>query len=117
MLLQKCQSTNGFLHFPIGVDQEYFEQLTAEKLVTKFVKGFPKQEWIKTRPRNEALDCLVYAYAAALLAGLQRYDFNRLEREITPVEDTEEVQKTKIKTNASESRKEWIPRRKGWLKG
>lgn len=54
----------GYCHFPEGRDEEYFKQLTAEKLLTRYVKGFPVREWHKTRPRNEALDCRVYAYAA-----------------------------------------------------
>jgi phage terminase large subunit GpA-like protein len=47
---------SGFCHFPDTYDEEYFRQLTAEKKVTKYVKGFPRSEWVKTRPRNEALD-------------------------------------------------------------
>ena len=39
-------------------------QLTAEKIVTRYYKGFPRREWVKTRPRNEALDLRVYAMAA-----------------------------------------------------
>ena len=39
-------------------------QLTAEKMVTKYRRGFPVMEFVKTRDRNEALDCLAYAYAA-----------------------------------------------------
>lgn len=54
----------GYCHFPLERDVEYFEQLTAEKLVTKFYKGFARREWVKTRARNEVLDCRVYAYAA-----------------------------------------------------
>jgi phage terminase large subunit GpA-like protein len=54
----------GYCHFPLERELEYFEQLTAEKLITKFYKGFPRKEWVKARPRNEALDCRVYAYAA-----------------------------------------------------
>src|SRR5690606_15051567 len=38
---------------------------TAEKLVTRYVKGFPVREWHKPeKARNEALDCRVYALAA-----------------------------------------------------
>ena len=54
----------GYMHFPDTYDKAYFEMLTAEKLVTKYVRGFQKQEWVKIRARNEALDCRVYAYAA-----------------------------------------------------
>lgn len=55
---------SGYMHFPRICDRGYFDSLTAEKLVTKFVKGFPKRTWEKIRPRNEALDCRVYSYAA-----------------------------------------------------
>lgn len=54
----------GFMHFPFSYNREYFLMLTAEKVVTKFSKGFPKREWVKTRRRNEALDCRVYAFAS-----------------------------------------------------
>jgi len=73
----------GFYHFPIGIDDQYFVQLSAEKLVTKYVKGFPRLEWVMTGPRNEALDCEVYAYAAAIRAGIHHVDFDRLERVLT----------------------------------
>jgi phage terminase large subunit GpA-like protein len=53
----------GYCHFPETRQEEYFEQLTGEKVVTRFVKGFPRREWVKTRARNEALDTRVYAYA------------------------------------------------------
>ena len=56
----------GYCHFPIGngYDEEYFEQLTAEKAVTKTKAGTPVRVWVKTRARNEALDVRVYALAA-----------------------------------------------------
>ena len=58
----------GYMHFQKGVcDKAYFDSLTAEKLVTKYSKGFPKRAWVKIRPRNEALDCRVYSYAALKL--------------------------------------------------
>jgi len=59
----------GYCHFPAEREAEWFHQLTAEKLVTKYVKGVPKREWHQTRPRNEALDCRVYAYAALKIAS------------------------------------------------
>ncbi len=63
----------GYLHFPddAAFDQEYFDQLAAEKLITKYRYGRPHQEWQQIRPRNEALDCLVYALAALRLSGLR----------------------------------------------
>ena len=55
---------SGYMHFPRKCDSEYFDSLTAEKLQTKFSKGFAKRVWTKIRARNEALDCRVYSYAA-----------------------------------------------------
>ena len=65
----------GFLHFHMGTTGEYFEQLTAEKQVLRYNRGgFPTREWVKKpSARNEALDCLVYAYAALNLM-YQRFD-------------------------------------------
>ena len=61
----------AYLHFPRdpAFDDEYFAQLAAEKLVTKIRGTRPFQEWVQTRPRNEALDCLLYALAALRLSG------------------------------------------------
>lgn len=62
----------GYCHFPTGREDEYYRQLTAEKAVTKFVKGFPVIEWKKDAGRrNEALDCRVYAFAALVLTAPQ----------------------------------------------
>lgn len=63
----------GFIHFPKKFNQEYFEQLTAEKAVNKQHKGSIRREWIKTRPRNEALDCMVYAIAALNIFAFMVY--------------------------------------------
>lgn len=60
----------GYCHFPVERDKEYFDQLTAEKLVTrKDNSGGRARVWVcPDGRRNEALDCRVYAYAA--LQGL-----------------------------------------------
>jgi phage terminase large subunit GpA-like protein len=60
----------GYCHFPIDRPDEYFEQLTAERLVTRYVRGHAKRQWIKTRNRNEALDVRCYALAALSISGL-----------------------------------------------
>jgi len=55
----------GYMHFPAGRDVQWYEQLTAESVVTKYVKGFPTRVYQKkSGARNEALDCRVYGYAA-----------------------------------------------------
>lgn len=62
----------GYIHFPRdpAFDDEYFAQLTAEKLVTKIRGTRPYVEWVQTRPRNETLDCKKYALAALRLSGV-----------------------------------------------
>lgn len=55
----------GYCHFPADRDGAWFEQLTSEAVVTKYVKGFPTRTWVpKPNTRQEALDCRVYAFAA-----------------------------------------------------
>ena len=44
------------IHFPVDLDEEYFKQLTAEKRITKYVRGKPTMAWKQIRDRNEALD-------------------------------------------------------------
>ena len=64
----------GTVHLPRGIDAEWVKQLVAEQLVTvKTRRGFTRLEWQKLRERNEALDCRVYARAAAWIAGLDRW--------------------------------------------
>jgi phage terminase large subunit GpA-like protein len=62
--LRIVEAGPGYLHFPAWLEEEYFRQLTAEKVVTRFRKGRPVRYYEKTRPRNEALDLEVYALAA-----------------------------------------------------
>jgi phage terminase large subunit GpA-like protein len=62
------------------------KQLVAEQLVTvKTRRGFTRLEWQRLRERNEALDCRVYARAAAWIAGIDRWTERRsheLERQL-----------------------------------
>jgi phage terminase large subunit GpA-like protein len=63
----------GYIHLPDhhSIDDEYVAQLGAEKLMTRRRQGRLLQEWVQIRPRNEALDCMVYALAAHRMAGWQ----------------------------------------------
>jgi phage terminase large subunit GpA-like protein len=55
----------GYIHFHAEAGQEYFKQLTSERQVVRYVKGFAVREWKKKAgDRNEALDCFVYSYCA-----------------------------------------------------
>lgn len=63
--LQQQVPGGGYCHFPEDRHDEWYQQLTAEKLTLRYVKGQPIREWSKPdRARNEALDCRVYALAA-----------------------------------------------------
>ena len=76
----------GYCHFP-KYDSEYFKQLTAEQLVTKMVRGYQKREWQKTRERNEALDCRIYARAASISFGIEQFTetkWRNLEKALIP---------------------------------
>ena len=73
----------GTIHLPGWADTEWLKQLVAEQLVTiRNKRGYAHQEWQKVRERNEALDCRVYARAAAWILGADRWDeatWRRLE--------------------------------------
>jgi phage terminase large subunit GpA-like protein len=76
----------GYCHFPIGYDDEYFKQLTAEKKVNKLKKfdkndphGYSQWQYKKIRARNEALDCRVYAYAMLILLEPNWQDLQKQE--------------------------------------
>ncbi|WP_028769445.1 phage terminase large subunit family protein [Silanimonas lenta] len=75
----------GYVHLP-KIDAEFLQQLCAEQLVTRRDRhGFAVREWQKMRERNEALDCYVYARAAASAAGLDRFEerhWRELERQL-----------------------------------
>lgn len=68
--LRKTEPGPNYCHFPAGRDAEFFEQLTAEKAVTRTRKGHSIRVWEKKEGvRNEALDCRVYGTAALILSA------------------------------------------------
>jgi phage terminase large subunit GpA-like protein len=83
----------GYIHLPRGAEAEWVKQLVAEQLVTvKTKRGFTRLEWQKLRERNEALDCRVYARAAAWIAGADRWTeamWRDLESQIGPANEVE----------------------------
>lgn len=95
----------GYLHFHAQTGDEYFQQLTAEKQALRYVKGFPMREWVKkSSARNEALDCLVYAYAA-LNRLYQHYDrrtiWDQLEKRLEKGEQVPLRSRKKAAANAA----------------
>jgi len=100
----------GYIHFPIGLQDEFYLQLTAEKLVTGYDnKGNRRQSWVKTRERNDILDCKVYSYAAAIKEGLSRRDWDKFD----PFATNDKPQKTPEKRQVTDIRTlpKWFDRR------
>jgi phage terminase large subunit GpA-like protein len=66
----------GYIHTSNELDDEFYKGLTAEQLVTRYIKGRPRSEWhLKKGQRNEPLDLWVYGYAAlAYLGWLRKKD-------------------------------------------
>jgi len=83
----------GTIHLPGWTDSEWLKQLVAEQLVTvRNKRGFAKLEWQKLRERNEALDCRVYARAAAWITGADRWSvaqWDELERQVAAPNETD----------------------------
>jgi len=98
-----------YCHFPEYPD-EYFKMLTAEQLIRKTIRGYSKYQWEKMRDRNEALDCRIYARAAAAVVGLDRFrpdDWNELRNHVSSLLQTKKKTtagptKGGIKTKPSE---------------
>ena len=67
------QPRAGYLHFPANepaFDDEFFAQLTSNRLVEKTHRGRLIREWVQTRVRNEAYDCWKYALAGFRLSKI-----------------------------------------------
>lgn len=108
--LMLTERGRGYVHLPHAdwCDDEFAAQLTSERLVTKFHKGVPQSTWKKIRPRNEALDCSVYALGALRLL---HPDLEAVARRLSepPLQGPPKV---------SSPQRAWLgPRRSGWLKG
>lgn len=63
----------GATHFPKGLPEEYYKQLTAEYSITAYKRGRKVRIWEKKKSdRNEAGDIMNYNLAAAHYLGLHR---------------------------------------------
>lgn len=91
VLMQRLALTQpgpGYIHTSHELPDDYYKGLTAEQLVTRYVKGRPRSEWkLSKGQRNEPLDLWVYGYAAACYLGMPRWkehDWDRLAARIEP---------------------------------
>ncbi len=104
VIYSRIKAENATIHFPATVDEEYFKQLTSEKRVVKYVKGAKKFQWVKKTRNNEALDTLVYAFAAVYIL---QPNYDRIEALIKQNKSTQkEHGKDVVKRR---------PRQTGWI--
>ncbi|MFZ6767501.1 phage terminase large subunit family protein [Undibacterium sp. Di26W] len=125
----KFDSGPGAIHFSEDLSADYYEQMTAERKLTRYVKGFKRTEWVKAKAaRNEAWDLMVYNLAAAHFLGLHRWreaDWERKKLRVDPDQqdifapqvpqivrddDQEEEQPAKPQTRPRESPKVSAPK-------
>jgi len=80
-------------------------------------RGFARLEWQKMRERNEALDCRVYARAAAWIAGADRWGEAKwadLEAQAGAA-TAGVVNRPPPAPTGKRRRSEWLGNRGGWL--
>jgi phage terminase large subunit GpA-like protein len=112
--LKMDETGPGYMHFPIKYDDEYFEQLTAEKATVKYSRGFPHRVWVKTRARNDVLDCRVYAMAALAILNPNYKLISKKYSEVS--KRTQEIEDESTKQNISNIRKTRNTWATGWIR-
>lgn len=122
----------GFIGFPKGLGDTYFKELTAERRIEKRLKGgMTSFGWeLMDGDRNEALDTMVQAEAAAIKYGVRDLPpavWDRLEAERDPNSPEKPAPEPDISPNdpnpdwppptpiIDRSKSFMGPRRKGWL--
>lgn len=115
----------GYQHFPReGLPPDYYEQLTAERLITRYHRGRPRLEWVLPAGcRNEALDLKVYSLAAAHRLGVPRlrpHEWARLRDSLMPkvrdLFDAQEAQPDPAVPDRAPISLSKSPRRGGFVK-
>ncbi|SHE63360.1 Phage terminase, large subunit GpA [Ruegeria intermedia] len=112
----------GTVHLPHWVENEWLKQFVAEQLVTVRTKrGFARLEWQKLRERNEALDCRVYARAAAWIVGADRWTDDKwrdLEDQLGVADaSADPAGQINRQAQATQGKRQsdWLGRRGGWF--
>jgi phage terminase large subunit GpA-like protein len=84
-LLGRCriaQPSPKYLNLPVNVPPRYCQELAGSEVLVKKKKGAQWAYVWEPVPgvRNEPLDCAVYAYAAAIFVGLNRFNAAHWEK-------------------------------------
>jgi phage terminase large subunit GpA-like protein len=83
--LELKEPGHGWIHLPSGLSDDFFEQLTAEKLDRKRLRNQWVNAWVLPKgKRNEILDLVAYALAAGERAGVRRVNWDDLEQRVNP---------------------------------
>jgi phage terminase large subunit GpA-like protein len=100
----KAGAGAGVCHFPLERNADWYRQITAEKLITRYVKGQPVREWTKPdRARNEGTDCRIYALAAL---KIMQPNLKRLAERLGAAKPKKEAPKTAPEIPQEEARNE-----------
>ena len=90
----------GYIHFPDTLKDEYFKQLTAEKIITKHKNGYPYREYnLPGGRKNETLDCFIYNIGALTILNPNFSAISRKiyrEDEVVEAATTESVAPAKV---------------------
>ena len=109
--LKDAELGQGYIHFYPTITPDYFQELTAERQVLRYKHGYQERVWVKkSNARNEALDEMVYAYAA-FCRFQQKYDrrtiWDQLEKRRNPEQPKQEVP-LRSKGNKSSNRQNFV---------
>ena len=89
------QEGAGYVHFSDTLNDEYFRQLTAEKIIVKYVRGFKRRVFTKIRARNESLDCFVYGLAAYSIINTNVNSISaKIEAKSVKIDPVETIEQT-----------------------
>lgn len=90
----------GFVHFAAATPETYFKELTGERIEIRYKNGFPYKKWVlKPGHQNHALDCFVYATAAAyhLRVHYPQYPWSELRAAIAQPKGVKDKSKAEPK--------------------
>jgi len=105
----------GYIHFPKAdwCNEEFFQQLTAEELISQRRAGSIVKVWKKKRARNEALDVFVYNLAAyEILNPAIETIIDRREKKVSHKQEAAKPQKPAPTPGIA---RQTVRRKKNWV--